>query len=167
MSNKLDFVKSQLDFHRRQAIRFSDTPRRGELHAKTAADFEGLADYINNLEKRASQAPLETTTSQPRLALNWDEVKDLPEELLAELSISDGDKTEFVIATIINENGGIASLDRIIVELFKRTNEIVKRQAMTNRLYRMGQKEMVYSVPGKKGVYSTRPMTEEEGAKYS
>ena len=39
-------------------------------------------------------------------------LSDLPDELMAELSISDSDKAEFAIVGLIDENGGIASLAR-------------------------------------------------------
>jgi hypothetical protein len=65
---------------------------------------------------------------------------------------------------LLDEHGGIASLDQIIFGLYKKTKEIVKRQAMTNRLYRMGQKELIWGVPGKKGVYSNRPISDQEAA---
>ena len=80
--------------------------------------------------------------------------------MLNELSISEGDKAEFAILGLIEEAGGIISLDRLIVGLWKKTGELHKRQSLISRLYRMGQKDMVFSVPGKKGVYANWPMSE-------
>lgn len=93
-------------------------------------------------------------------SLSWDELEGLPEELVAELSISDSDKTDFNIIGLIREAGDVASLDRIILNLYKQTGEIVKRANLNARLYRMVQKEQIYSVPGKKGVYSTTKLEE-------
>jgi hypothetical protein len=86
----------------------------------------------------------------------------LPEELIQELNITTGDKTEFAIINLMTEAGGIVSLDRMIVGLYRRTGEIHKRSALLNRLYRMIQKGSIYSVPGKKGVYSTEEMNEQQ-----
>ena len=95
-----------------------------------------------------------------RLSLSAEEVEGLPDEVLNELSISEGDKAEFAILGLIDEAGGIISLDKLIVGLWKKTGELHKRQSLISRLYRMGQKDMVFSVPGKKGVYANWPMSE-------
>lgn len=90
------------------------------------------------------------------------ELEGLPEELLNELSISDADKVEFTIQQIIDDNGGVISLDRLLVDMFKKTGKIYKRNALTSKLYRMSNKGMVFSVPNKKGVYSTSLIEGEE-----
>jgi hypothetical protein len=52
-----------------------------------------------------------------------------------------------------------------MVELYKRTKEVPRRNTMTSRLYRMAGRGMIYNVPGKKGVYSTFELTEQEAKK--
>lgn len=99
-----------------------------------------------------------------RLALSWEEIEGLPPEVMEELSISDSDRVEFNIAAGVVALGGVASLDRIIVHLWKEFSEVHKRTTLNQRLYRMTQKEMIYSVPGRKGVYSSQPLSEEEAA---
>ena len=89
-----------------------------------------------------------------------DDLEGLPEDLLVELSVSKADKTEFLIAQLIQDHQGIMSLDQILIAYYRATKEVIKRPAMTNRLYRMAQKGMVYSVPGKKGIYTTEPVNE-------
>jgi hypothetical protein len=93
-----------------------------------------------------------------------DELEGLPENLISEL-ISDSDRTEREIFKVIEECGGIASLDRVILSLYKRTGEIHKRAATTSRLYRMSQKGFAFPVPGKKGVYSIKQLSEAEAEK--
>jgi len=66
---------------------------------------------------------------------------------------------------LIDENNGLISLDQLIIGIWKKTGESVKRQALTSRLYRMSQKDLIFSVPTKKGVYSNRPISEEEATK--
>jgi hypothetical protein len=99
-----------------------------------------------------------------RLALSWEEVEGLPKEVLDELSVTEADHAEFNIASAVRALGGVAALDRIIVYLYKEFGEIQKRASLNQRLYRMTQKDMIYSVPGKKGVYSTEQLTDEEAA---
>ena len=75
--------------------------------------------------------------------------------------ISESDKAEFTIVSLIDESGGVASLDQILVALYRKTGEISKRLGLNSRLYRMVQKGLIHSVPGKKGVYSTKPIVED------
>lgn len=79
-------------------------------------------------------------------------VHDLPPELLEELSISKGDELDDQIVTVINSYGGEATLDQILVGLYRKFKVSQKRRFMQNKLYRM---PMVWSVDGRKGVYTT------------
>lgn len=80
-------------------------------------------------------------------------IHDLPQELLSELSVSKADDLEDKLVTVINSYGGVASLDQILVGLYRKFEISQKRRFLQNKLYRM---EMVWSVEGKKGVYSTK-----------
>jgi hypothetical protein len=53
-------------------------------------------------------------------------------------------------------------LDRIIVDLYKKTRDVPKRSNIISRLFRMAERGMIYNVPGKKGVYSTYELSEED-----
>jgi len=151
-----DFVKQQADFHLRMANKYQNDPKRNGLHVRTSDKFNELYDFLDEIQSKRAHAK--------RLSVTWDEVSDLPSELVSELSISEADKTEFHVLKVINDAGGVASLDRILVDYYKQTGEVVKRSAMNNRLYRMGQKAMVFSVPGRKGVYSSEELSEEDAA---
>ena len=154
----IDFVKSQMAFHERQVTRHEKDPRRQKLHIETADKFSGLLEYLIGNQQTDDQK----AKAKGRLSLSWEELEDLPEELKAELSITDSDKLDFTIESIIKQSGGIATLDRILVDLYRKTGEVHKRQSLNARLYRMAQKSMIYSVPNKKGVYSSAPMSDEE-----
>lgn len=159
----IEFVNGQMTFHERQAERFSDDLRRSELHRTTADKFRSLLDYLEKL-KNAGETPLDKSSGATRLSLSWEEIEGLPDELLAELSISESDKLDFHIVAAVRDLGGIASLDRLLVAIFKSTGEIHKRQNLNARIYRLVQKDMLFSVPGKKGVYSIKPVDDETAA---
>jgi hypothetical protein len=148
-----------MEFHLRQAKRFESDPRRHALHSETAERFRETLDILKTPSVGVESPALRST---PKLNLEWSELQDLPPELMAELSISDSDKLDFSIASLIEDVGGVATLDRVLVSIFKLTGEILKRATLNARLWRMVQKEMIFSVPGKKGVYSSRQLTEEE-----
>jgi hypothetical protein len=169
LSKHMALVKDQSEFHRRMTDRFADNPFRSNLHKDTQAKFEALALDLLEADKlldQRSEPQLQRSQPSPskqlRLALVPQEIEGLPDELIKELSVSEGDKTEFAILSIIEESGGIATLDRLLIGLYKRTGEIYERQTLTSRLYRMGQKELVFSVPNRKGVYSNRAISEDE-----
>jgi hypothetical protein len=158
----VDFVKSQVSFHERLAEVHSKNIKRAEKHRETAAKFSKLLKYIDELESRANENKLLSRPQAHALSLSFDEIEDLPPELLHELSVSDGDRTDFTIMRILEGVGGIASLDRLLVGLYRETGEVMKRSTLTSRVYRMSQKGLLYAVPNKKGVYSMKEMTEED-----
>lgn len=80
---------------------------------------------------------------------------DLPQELLGELSVSKTDELEDQLFAVINSYGGQASLDQILVGLFRKFDVVQKRRFTQNKLYRMTKANVLWSVGGKKGVYST------------
>ena len=151
------FVNEQIEFHNRMFEHAKETndERRTLRHQQVADRYKQLIAALGDCRSRSQSAV-------KRLALTWEDVADLPEELRSELSVSDGDKLEFDIIQILEDNGGVASLDRLLVELYKKTNEIYQRTWLNNRLYRMAQKDMLFSVPSRKGVYSLEVMSKED-----
>ena len=155
------FVNEQINFHEQllDTARAQNDERQVLRRTSVIGRYRQICDVIE-----FSRNHNKTRPQTLRLALSWEEVHDLPPELLAELSVSDGDKLEFQIVQIMEDLGGAASLDRLLVALYRETKEIYQRTWLNNRLYRMAQKEMIFSVPGKKGVYSTELMDKEQAA---
>lgn len=79
-------------------------------------------------------------------------VHDLPPELLEELSVAKADELEDQLVTVIRAYGDEASLDQILVGLWRKFKVSQKRRFLQNKLYRM---DSVWSVSGRKGVYTT------------
>jgi len=154
----VDFVKDQGAFHARQAEKFGADERRRRLHQETSRKFDELCSFLLRANEMVSTRPVNTH----RLGISWHELEGLPPELLEELSITDSDRLDYTIVEIMSNLGGVATLDRILIDLYRTTGEIMKRQNLNARLYRMAQKDLVYSVPGKKGVYSTAPVLDED-----
>ena len=163
------FVKQQIAYHARSAQRVAESkPFQHKKHIEAIEMFQSMLDDFRRADEILEGAPppsspeIHSRPRQLRLALVPDDLDGLPEELIQELSIASSDKSEFTILTLLREAGGIMSLDQILVGLFKQTKEIHKRSAVTNRLYRMSQKGLVFSVPSKKGVYADREISEAE-----
>jgi hypothetical protein len=144
------FVKGQLDFHERRARNPGYSPDRQKLHAATAETLRELLEAIDKTP--AATAPI---LSADPLTLTADDIAGLPQELLEQLNISEGDKLDAAIIEIINAAGGVLLLDKILIGLYKRTAEVYQRAQIISRIYRMSRKGMVRSVPRRKGVYTT------------
>lgn len=147
------------------AEKFGVTTFRANLHKTTAEKFRGLISDLESTDKLLDSRPVATQSALSpgvQLSLKMSDIEDLPEELLAELNLSDADKAEFEIASAIEEAGGVISLDRLLIALYKRTGEIHKRTSLYSRLNRMAGKNMIHYVPGKKGVYSTEQLSGED-----
>ncbi|SRR6266571_2185543 len=165
----LTVVNEQIAFHDKMVEKFGPTTFRGNLHKNTADKFKALVADLESADKALDAPALEGRASQSKgpvqLSLSIDDIEGLPKELIEELSLSDADKTEFAIVNAIEEAGGIVSLDKLLIALYKTTGEIHKRTSLYSRLARMATKNLIYYVPGKKGVYSTEQFSTEDVAR--
>lgn len=77
----------------------------------------------------------------------------LPTELVEQLS--DLDQLEGEILKLMEMSKGTLVLDKIIAGLYHLTGKTHQRNQLTAKLYRMIKKNLIWSVPRKKGVYTT------------
>ena len=148
MSEHIESVNKIARLYRENAEKYEGGRR--EAHIREAESFEAVSAELVRLYGLTAALP-------PDLG----NVFDLPQELLEELSIAKSDELEDQIATVINAYGGTASLDQILVGLYRKFRVTQKRRFLQNKLYRM---TMIWSVPGKKGVYTTEPLKEQPNA---
>jgi hypothetical protein len=170
LAKHLEFVNEQIAFHDKMVEKVGATSFRGTLHKGTADKFRALSADLENADKFLDTPspvvrPQTKGQSQIQLSLTIEDIEGLPEELVQELSLSDADKTEFEIVNSIEEAGGIISLDKLLIALYKRTGEVHKRNSLYSKLGRMASKNLIYYVPGKKGVYSTEQLSTEDVAR--
>jgi len=110
-----------------------------------------LKEKIKEFEDRAAS----NDNFMGLLMLRKEEMEGLPEEQLKELKEFSKEKSDSDILDIINENKGYATLDQLIVRLFKKTGKMTTRNSLTARLYKLSRSGLIFSVQGQKGVYST------------
>jgi hypothetical protein len=164
----LPFVKEQAAFHDKKAKQIKADPKRSKFHTSQAERLRematAMADVQARLEKQASQPTPPTPTPPPQVpasatpdpsALLPNDLEGLPQELLDELSISETDKLGFAVLSIIEAEGGVTSFDKILIGLWRKTGKVHKRNTLQPKLYRMMEKKILFSVPNRKGVYST------------
>ena len=118
---------------------------------KSDAEYSRFLEFVEELQNiPAGQS------NTDGINLTADDLANLPPEMLAQLGLNDSDYLELDIVRIITGFGGIASLDKILISLYREKNEIFERTGLNAKLYRMIKKGLIYGVPGRKGVYSTR-----------
>ncbi len=158
-----NFVKEQAEFNERSASKYRNDEKRSLSYQQRAATFrELLADLENLSSPKAQDRSLPLPGIQFATHLTQEDIKDLPEELLKELGLTESDRKDFLCAEIIDELGGVASINKILIGIFRRTNEVEKRTRLVSRLYRMTGKGLIYPHPTMKGVYSTKPVSEND-----
>lgn len=170
-------VKRQVEYWQRQIDQYGpDHPRhrpaKAERYRLLVEGFTELLDYLNKvegtelrvetarpartLEKSKWAAPLPLPIDPaPAPTAAPDELAGLPPELLAELSEGAKSQVDPVIKAI-NDRGGTATLDQILIDVYRATGEVHKRTILQNKLFRFSKRDMCWSVPGKKGLYTTQ-----------
>ena len=112
-------------------------------HLRMSRQFAELNNHIEQLAQRLNSA-----TSH--LNILPSELEGLPDELRAQLSTDD---FELNILRLMEDFGGTISLDRLILEWYKRHKEILQRRNVTAKLYRMMKSQTIFSLKSK-GVYT-------------
>jgi hypothetical protein len=164
----LAFLQGQAAFHERKGQMYEQmNPRRSAQHVKLSEQFAELIDFLQrqaaHVDNLEGESPVSVRPVGPvQLSLRLEDIDGLPEELIRELSITDGDKAEFTIQALMHDHGGVMSLDQLLIGLYRKTGEIHKRSNLNARLYRMTKKNSLFDVPGRKGVYSVRPLSDDE-----
>jgi hypothetical protein len=112
---------------------------------------ETLEDIIKEIQHLRNQTvPLPT-----RLG----DLSDIPPELRAELSGVEVDELESQLIAVINAYGGTADLNQILVGLFRKFKVVQTRRFAQQKLWRMTTDGLIWSVPKRKGVYTTTKPT--------
>ena len=143
MSKYVENVKAALADLRAWAQKNREAGR-----SESADKVDALADLLEGVPQELVRL-YGLTTSLPAELGN---IHDLPPELQAELSVAKTDELEDQLVTVIKACGDQATLDQILVGLFRKFQVTQKRRFLQNKLYRM---ETIWGVPGKKGVYTT------------
>jgi hypothetical protein len=123
---------------------------------------EEFRDLANALAQTISELEQLRKASKPIPLFEGDDISDLPKELLAELSVTKTETIEDQVFQIVKSAGGKSNIDTILVYLYRNYGEVQTRKYVQNKLWRMAQKEILWSVPGKKGWYTLEKPAEEE-----
>lgn len=92
-----------------------------------------------------------------KIGSRFGDLGDLPEELLKQIPAARiGELDQQVIDVMRDMFEGVASVDEILVGLYRKTGAIHDRAKLAGKLYRMvnSQPKLLDAVPQKRGVYS-------------
>lgn len=115
----------------------------------------GLVDYFRS---HINASDTDEQAFSPDITL--DDISDLSDEERELLGLSDSAKIEFQILEFIRDNGGVASVRKVMIGLKRMTGEMPEKQSLNNRLYRMAnrQPKVLYSaIEYGQGYYTTIP----------
>lgn len=156
ISNCIDFVKQQIEYQDRRATITRDDPKKLKFHLETATRFRSLLQFLEDSQNNYCHKTIVLLGVDPIGALMPKELVGLPQELIDELITGGGiDPQELLVVQLIEASGGMLSLNRIQIGIYKNSGEIIKRTVLTAKLYRMVQSGMIFRVPKKKGIYTT------------
>lgn len=144
MSEHSDIVKKAAARFKAQSLRSTNLTQIQDYN-ETAAGLLRAAEEIDRLT--------DLTTAIPH---PLEKISDLPPSLIAELSSVKVDELEDQVVTVVNAFGGTANIDEILVGLYRKFKVEQTRKFMLNKLYRMMKADLLYSLPGRKGLYSTQ-----------
>jgi hypothetical protein len=148
----LSLVDQIRDRYQRLADREDISEAKVEKYREIRESLDDLADFLE--QEKAKNAPIPQEIG---------DISDLPQELLDQLSLPRRDQLEDQILNVMRDLGGEANLDQILVGLYRKYKNIQTRRFVQNKLYRMGKKDMAYSVPGKRGVYTLEAPKDQSG----
>lgn len=83
-------------------------------------------------------------------------LSDLPKELREQLQTSSMDELGEQILEVMKSFEGIASIDEVLVGIYRKYGVIEKRPNLANKMYKMCKDEFLHSVSGRRGVYSIK-----------
>lgn len=84
------------------------------------------------------------------------DLRDLPQELLQQIPSARTDALERAIHALIEgQFGGVASVDEVLVGLYRADGTILDRKKLSSKLYRMvnSNPPLLVAVPKRRGVY--------------
>jgi len=153
MPDHLDSVKAyaRLMEKWKAAAQDKGEDKQVALYTTRLEAFHGVIDELDHLRRITKPIPA-----------SYGDLSDLPAELVKELTGIKVDDLEQQIFTIIKSGGDEVDLDAVLIELFRRFQVVQTRKFLQNKLWRMAQKEIIFSVPGRKGIYTANKPPEDD-----
>lgn len=165
-------IRDQIAFHQRIADdkANSNHPKdkdKARMHSKRAAAFGELAEVLEELSVTNplafSKPTFEIKDNEPPTFLRIGDVNELPEALRKQIKISESDKLDMDIIESINGFGGIAAIDEVLVAIWKSTGNVLDREYLARKIYRLTRNGSLKSAK-RKGYFTTDLSNDDDGS---
>ena len=161
LDEELRFVKTQIDHHARTAAWHGSNGRyeKEKRHKNLCNKFVGLSAKLKEIQEKAPS--LEEISIKPlgkNVGGRLGDLSDVPEHIRKQLVTVQVDELEQQILSVIGEEfGGSASIDEILVGLWRKYKIDDKdRDFLARKIYRMVRSSSIFSVPKRKGIYALK-----------
>lgn len=98
--------------------------------------------------------PAQANRGKSRAAAAASDLADLPEELLKELRLGPRTSVDAQILDVFNALGGTATLDEVLIGLYRKFDVVQKRRFVQNAIWRMIRKGHLVALRGERGRFS-------------
>ncbi|HEX2590764.1 MAG TPA: hypothetical protein VHL34_04685 [Rhizomicrobium sp.] len=151
-------TKPHQTFLKTAASAFQELSDNEGLNAKSRARYRKLATTATALRKSLNRA---TPTDAPA-ETDIGDTSDLPKALLKELNSAGSGAQDFEkrILSVMTDLGGEASLDQILVALYRKHQMVTKRRVLQNKLWRLVRKNRLQTVKDDRGVFRLKERDE-------
>ena len=156
IEDHIQLVKSQISWLWNEGNRYPpDHPKYNPDRTKTYSDLvdkhKALLGYLEGQQaKQANKAGNEP------IGKRLGDLSDLPPELRKQLVANKADDLESQILDVIEDLNSIASIDEILVHLYRQFQVVQDRRYLAGKLGRMVKKDLVIAVEGKRGQYALK-----------
>jgi hypothetical protein len=154
MTDFLILVKRQIDWLWNKANQYPPThpkyrEQRKQTYSNLVSEFSELMHYLER--EKSIQLTLEDDS---KIGRRFGDLSNIPQEMLEEMSLFLLDELEIKILNVItNDFNGIAGIDEIFLQIFRKHGKQLKRTYLANKLNRMTKKGLVLPQEGRKGIY--------------
>ncbi len=152
IARHLEVVKNQIDYFKFKAKQLGHkTPGN---FAERIREFEQLSEFLVGLKTHS-------VPNSSQIGKRIGGTDDLPDEILKQLVSAVDEQATRITNVLETHYGGVASVDEILVGLYREYGIVEDRRKLAAKLYRMIRDEALFSHE-KKGVYSSRSDLEEK-----
>jgi hypothetical protein len=103
--------------------------------------------------RKSGQKALALVVDSDAKEIDTTDLSGLPDELLKELNVSQGDVLERQILDVFQALSGNADLDQVLIGLYRKFQVVQKRRFLQNKLWRMVRKGQIQKPKGARGQF--------------
>lgn len=128
----------------------SDTESTSRELKRFEAAMRAFTEFLEVRQRRDSDDEISANSS---VGSRIGSLEDLPPELRSQIKSAGMDELEEAVVEVVKSFDGIASVDEILVGLYRNYQRIEDREQLSRKLYRMTKKGLLKPEPKRRGIY--------------